>query len=107
LYVGFSHFGLCPFQCLGLLRVQGLELLLLVEFLVLLLFWALLRLLQLFPFWRPCTLLVLQCSGFSIQVESSSCLGHWGQRLRFLGLLGLCLYLLYQLFVTWQSVLRP
>ena len=55
LCVGFSHFGPCPFQCLGLLRVQGLELLLLVEFPVLLLFWALLHLLQLFLPWRLCT----------------------------------------------------
>jgi len=40
LCVDFSHFGICPFQRLGLLRVQGLELLLLVEFPVLLLFLA-------------------------------------------------------------------
>jgi len=55
LFIGFSHFWPCPFQCLGLLRVQGLGLLLLVEFLVLLLFWALLRLQQLFLPWRLCT----------------------------------------------------
>jgi len=110
LCVGFSHFGSCPFQCLGLLRVQGLELglLPLVESPRLPLFWALLRLPQLFLLWWLCIWPVLQCSGSSIKVESGSCLGHWDQRLRLRGLLGLypCLCRLYRTFLLGHCLYR-